>query len=128
MPREAREVTKDEAVAALKDAAWTKPVPEESYVKAVDAVRSICTEVRPGEAALAADILGAIDLALGKPETIIHCILGSFGADWDLDGAVKLIGEAEKVGWVPDIFRHELAVLKDGKLHRFDVRAPEAAS
>jgi hypothetical protein len=124
---EAVRITPDEAVAALKAAAWTEPVREESYVKAVEAVRAICETGWHGHTAetLAAVVLAAIDTALGTPRTIIHCFTGGFGADWDVGTAVTLAREAERVGWAPNLFRHELAALKDGRLYCFDVRAPE---
>jgi hypothetical protein len=120
-------ITADAAVEALTAAAWTEPVREDAYETAVATVRTICEAVPDGpERVLAAGILGAIDGAIGTPRKRIHCFLGGFGADWDLDEAARFVREADKVGWAPSIFRHELAALKDGKLCTFDVRAPEA--
>jgi hypothetical protein len=120
-------ITADAAVGALAAAAWTEPVREDAYEKAVAAVRTICEAVPAGpERALAASILGAIDGAIGTPRKRIHCFLGGLGANWDLDEAVRFVRTAEKVGWAPNIFRHELAALKDGKIYAFDVPAPEA--
>jgi hypothetical protein len=120
-------ITPDVAVAGLKAAAWTERIPEENYEKAVEAVQAICGTGWHDHTAetLAAVVLAAIDTALGTPRTIIHCFIGCVGTDWDLDSAVTLVREAEKTGWVPNLFGHELAALKDGKLYSFDVRAPE---
>ena len=122
-------IAPDEAVAALKSAAWTEPISEENYIKAVEAIRVICESRWRDYTAetLAAVVLAAIDTALGTPRTLIHCFLGGLGCDWDLDTAIGLIRSAEKVGWAPNVFRHELAALKDGKLYCFEVRAPEPA-
>jgi len=57
--------------------------------------------------------------------TLIHCFMGSFGADWDKDEVLKLIGKAEQIAWVKgQIFGHELGVRANGKNHYFDVKAP----
>ena len=117
-------ITPDEAVTALTAHAWTEGISDERYEAAVKAVRALCQEAGDGSIR-AADILAAIEGELGTSRTLIHCFLGGFGADWDLEGAVQLVREAEKVGWAPSIFRHDLAALKDGKLYRFEVRAPE---
>jgi len=120
--REAVRITPDEAVTALESAAWTEQIREEKYVKAVEAALDLCE----GAGMVEADsIVSVIRQELGTPRTIVHCFLGGLGADWDLEGAVKLVREAEKVGWVPNIFAHELGALKDGKLYCFEVRAPE---
>lgn len=57
--------------------------------------------------------------------TLIHCFLGSFGADWDLDSALALLGRAERVAWADHMFRHDLAIVADGRTHWFDVQRPE---
>lgn len=117
-------ITPDEAVAALTAGAWTEPVSDERYVSAVETARAMCRKAGDGSVP-AADVLAAIERELGTPRTIIHCFLGALGCDWELDTAIALVREAEKVGWAPSIFRHELAAMKDGKVYRFDVRAPE---
>ena len=60
---------------------------------------------------------------------IIHSFLsGSLGADWDLDGVLDLIDEAEHVHWVANIFGHDLEVTatRDGwqLQYNFDVKRP----
>jgi hypothetical protein len=61
--------------------------------------------------------------------TLIHCGMGGaglfIGADWDVDDAKRTIERADVCHWSKHIFGHELAVVADGKLYRFDVRAPE---
>lgn len=127
MLAEAVRITADEAVAALKGAAWTEHINEDKYEAAVEAVRATCRETGEGEVVPVDDVLAAIERELGTPRTLIHCFLGGLGADWDLDGAIELVRSAEKVGWVPNIFRHELGALKDGKLYCFQASAPEPA-
>lgn len=55
---------------------------------------------------------------------IVHCFSGTLGADWDLDGVVSLIEGADDIAWLPNIFGHELAVLAEGRIRSFDVKAP----
>jgi hypothetical protein len=126
-------ISVDAAVEALAAAAFAEPVAEDRYIAAVEAVQKLADEAEAVAGCVAdpidnlvspGDIRRAISDAIGTPRMIIHCFIGSFGADWDLDGAVRLIREAEKVGWAPNIFGHELAALKDGKFYAFDVRAP----
>lgn len=62
------------------------------------------------------------DSAHGR--TLVHCYMGSFGADWDVDSAVALARHADDIAWMPNIFGHELAVLADGKIHSFNVKRP----
>lgn len=68
--------------------------------------------------------VGEASFEIEGGRTILHCFLGSFGADWDIEGIEDLIFRADDIGWVKDLFGHDLAVLADGKVHRFDVKAP----
>lgn len=43
--------------------------------------------------------------------THIHCLLGPFGADWDLDDAIRLLSQATDIGWVEHLIGHDLAVV-----------------
>lgn len=45
---------------------------------------------------------------------LIHCFLGSFGADWDLDGALALLERAERIAWANHGLRHDLVIVVDG--------------
>lgn len=56
--------------------------------------------------------------------TLIHCFLGPFGADWDLDDAIRLLSQATDIAWVDSIVRHDLAVVANRKAHYFDVKRP----
>jgi hypothetical protein len=57
--------------------------------------------------------------------TLVHCLLGGIGADWDLDAALALVDGARDIRWVPHLLAHDLAVIaEDGRLHRFDVKRP----
>lgn len=56
--------------------------------------------------------------------TLIHCFLGGIGCDWDLDDALRTLAGAKAVGWINDLFGHDLAIEADGKVYRFDVPHP----
>lgn len=91
-------VTKEDAAAALRAAAWTRP--------------SECGECgRP----------------LENPDTEprIHR-RGSFtGADIRLADALADVDLATDIGWQPDLTGHELAALVDGRIWSYEVRAPD---
>lgn len=60
---------------------------------------------------------------------IIHCFAGMIGADWDRKSVVKELKMAEKIGWVTDIFSHNLGVQAGEKstwfnrsILRFDIK------
>lgn len=55
---------------------------------------------------------------------LIHTFAGPFGADWDLDGAVKFIMRSTERAWVDHPVGHDLGVLADGRIVYFDVTAP----
>lgn len=58
--------------------------------------------------------------------TLIHCQIGSFGADWDLDAAIALLADARSIEWRWNLLRHDLCVVgADGKAHYFGVEWPE---
>lgn len=125
--RDVQRLTPDEAVAALTAAAWTERISEERYVAAVEAVQAMVPAGDPETDPLipASRIRAAVADALGEQRTLIHCFMGSMGADWSLEGAVKLTRrEDAQSAWAPNMFRHELAVYADGKMHRFDARRP----
>lgn len=58
--------------------------------------------------------------------TLIHCMMSFTGANWDLGDALALVEKSEQVAWTDNPFRHDLAVLADGRVHRFDVKRPAA--
>lgn len=64
---------------------------------------------------------------LGPGIARIHTVAGGLGADWDLDAAIDYVENADEVWWVPNLFRHDLAVKRDGRVVRFEARAPEVA-
>lgn len=58
--------------------------------------------------------------------TILHCFMGGFGADWDLESVQDAIERSTAVGWVDHMLGHDLVVQTDGKLRFFDVKHPTA--
>lgn len=56
--------------------------------------------------------------------TLVHCLSGGFGADWDLNGAIALARRADEIAWSPHWFGHDLAILADGKVCRFNAARP----
>jgi hypothetical protein len=86
--------TKEEAIAALRSGAWAETCGHS----------------------------GCQDHAGGKWR--IHSIAGGIGADWDLDEAEAAVQRSTEVGWSDHLLRHDLIVLVDGRIYRFDVRRP----
>ena len=98
--REIKEITKEEAIAALRKHAWTQRSDE-------------VTCGHPG---------GEDHRAEGR--TVIHSVLGGFGADWDLDDAITAVESAQKVAWSANWMGHDLAVqTAEGKVVRFEAKA-----
>jgi len=54
----------------------------------------------------------------------IHCFVGFIGADWDKKSVVTLIKESKRIAWADNMFKHNLAVINDGKLYSFDLAYP----
>lgn len=120
-------ITPDEAVAALTAAARTERIPEERYEAAVLAVLALAAGTDPGPDPVipASRIRETVKTALGEQEVLIHCMMGGFGADWSLAGAIGLARrDGAQCAWAPSIFRHDLAIQADGKMYRFDARRP----
>jgi hypothetical protein len=59
---------------------------------------------------------------------LVHCLIGTMGADWDLDAALADLAKASEVAWVDGLAGHDLAVLVGGRLRNFNVRRPEEAA
>lgn len=98
--REPVRTNKTDAVEALRKAAWQGEVETCGHTG--------CTDHR----------------GPGIPR--IHTMAGGLGADWDLDSAIDFVENADEVWWSPNLFRHDLAVKRDGRMVRFEARAPEA--
>jgi hypothetical protein len=102
-----QEITKDEAIAALRAAAW------EEQPESEDAVcgHPGCTD-HPA-----------------KGRMRIHSFRSFIGCDWDLDRAEAAVRAAQAVAWVDDILDHNLAVREqDGGTVRFDAKRPADGS
>ena len=52
----------------------------------------------------------------------IHCFLGMIGADWDRKSIIDLIKKSERIAWADNIFKHNLAIINDGRLYNFDIK------
>lgn len=90
--------TVEEARAALQDASWP------------DGGEGHCSKC---------------DHTCGVNQQVVHCFLGSLGADWSLAAAFDLLGEAEQIGWGQTLFGEALVVFARGKGHVFnDARRP----
>lgn len=97
---ERTEITKEEAIAALRKHAWTQRSDD-------------VTCGHPG-----------CDDHRAEGRTVIHSILGGFGADWDLEDAINTVESARKVAWSSNWMGHDLAVQNaEGKVVRFEAQA-----
>lgn len=76
----------------------------------------------------AVELLRAQAFEVTDPESqdhgrrLVHCRLGGFGADWDLEDAISLVGRSTWTGYVVSIFDHNLGVEAEGKLYCFAVK------
>lgn len=71
--------------------------------------------------------LRAAATTLDDGRRVVHR-MGSFtGADYDLDAAIADVRAAQDVQWVQDIFDHDLAVLIDDRIWRFNATRPHRA-
>lgn len=90
------EITKEEALAALRAAAWTQPARDED----AECGHPGCVN-HPGPGRLR-----------------IHSILGGIGADHDLTTAEHYVDQAESVRWSPSFSGHDLVVsMPDGRVY-----------
>lgn len=64
----------------------------------------------------------------GAGRTIVHCLVGGLGADWDHDEALDLVANAERVMWTDHFMDHDLAIQANGKVYHFNVRRPERSA
>jgi hypothetical protein len=96
-------ISVDDALAAVRDAAWEKPADPEDAVCG----HTGCTD-HPGEGRMR-----------------IHTFGRMFGADWDLTSAEEFIRKSQRRAWVDHPMRHELGVIgEDDRPIYFEVRRP----
>jgi hypothetical protein len=123
-----------EAIAALTAQAWTEPYREDDYKRALDEVLSFCGAhenvqgvfTRADVPIPPSEIRRVVTAALGPKRTSVHCISHhGFGADWDLEEAIKAVREAPSVAWGDSLTGHDLTVVDAaGKVWRFQVTKP----
>lgn len=95
------EITKDEALVAVREASWAKQVETCGHRG--------CEE------------------HLGDGPRYVHCLSG-FGIDLPLESAEQEIREALKVGWSDHWMGHELVVITaDERVHRYEAKRPAHA-
>lgn len=88
---------------------------------------SLLAELPPEKVPFARALIEAA-FTTDEGRQVVHCQAGSLGSDWDLEHALEFLASADEVAWVDNMFRHDLAVLSDGKVRNFDVRRPEPSS
>lgn len=92
------EITKDEALAAVRKASWAKQVATCGHTGCED--------------------------HLGDGDRYIHC-MSAFGMDVPLESAEKEIREALKVGWADHWLDHDLVVVTaEERVHRYAANRP----
>ena len=70
-------------------------------------------EINPKEA------IEAVKKVKGK---VIHCFMGSFGADWNKKDVISLIKKSKRIAWADNMFNHNLCIINDGRLRCFDIK------
>lgn len=125
------EITAAEAEAALRGAAFTLPSDHDPEVllAALELIAgaglSGGLRLDPDHPAqsLQAIAKAALDTA-PAPRVIVHCLAGTIGADWDLEGAVLEVHTADRVGWITHPLDHDLVAVTGGRIRAFAVRRP----
>lgn len=56
---------------------------------------------------------------------IIHSRLGGIGADHNLNQALDLVEQAERIAWTTSLLRHDLAVCVGTRIYCYDIPRPE---
>lgn len=59
--------------------------------------------------------------------TIVHCLAGWIGADWDLDAVLREIESADDVRWERGPMGHDLMARTGRRYRQFHVKQPEAS-
>jgi hypothetical protein len=96
------EITKDEALAAVRAGAWTgDPDPASATCG-----HPGCTD-HPGEGS-----------------KIVHCAMSFTGADWSLAAVERAIDLATRIAWVDGFAGHDLSVESEGRQFYFAVKRP----
>lgn len=78
------------------------------------------TEAAKALRAVAFKVTDEEDSAYGR--TLVHCMRGFTGADWDLDDALELVEQATWTGWVDHLVGHDLQVVTDTGDYWFDAK------
>lgn len=96
------EISKADAVAALRKASWTQ------YRDELSTCGHTGCQDHPGSVER------------------IHSTLSGLGADWDVEAAVAFIESAQRCGWLAgSLLGHDLAVVgADGRRVRFEAKRP----
>jgi hypothetical protein len=78
------------------------------------------------KAAAHAAVDGAATFEEASGRRLVHCFMGTLGADWDADGVHSLIDRADRIEFESGHWLgHDLGVDADGKIYRFAVQAPQ---
>jgi len=95
------EITKEEALVAVREASWAKQVATCGHTGCEDHI--------------------------GDGERYIHC-MSAFGMDMPLENAEQEIRDALKVGWQDHWCDHDLVVITaQERVHRYDAKRPANA-
>lgn len=56
-----------------------------------------------------------------EPQRLIHCFMGTIGADWSLESVEDLIEKADEIDWIDHFLDHNLRVRANDKTYHFQV-------
>lgn len=117
--------TPEEAIALMREHAWSPPPDPESYQKAIGEILSLCEGAENISAKVIRDTISRI---IAPGQSIIHAYTSSgLGADWSLESAIRFAQNASSISWRWQLLGHNLAIEAGGRTVYFDVRAPSKA-
>jgi hypothetical protein len=103
-------VTKEEAIEALRAAAWIEQ--DEAYYEPVE------VEYGEGNETLHRKVTP-------EPRKSVHTFASFIGADWSLESAEEFVNKSEAIEWILHLLRHDLIVTAEGRTIAFDVPNPQ---
>lgn len=128
-------IEKEEAVEALRAAAWVRDGSDDEKLRdlarwlvSMDDPEDVLGREERRSVTLTA-IIERARAALGQNRRMVHNFAHAggmaLGADQDLDEAIARVMEADEVAWVSHSMGHDLAVRVGDRVYYYDVKRPQ---